>query len=107
MTPHDVALQMIRQRGTTVSDPEFIAEYLRAELDRDARAFETELQRRLRGISEAFGGMGVAFGALSVAAGYAIRSAMRFEQAAVASRMTSTPDPRWQDAPVTTYQEIR
>lgn len=32
MTPHDVALRMIRQRDTTCADPEFIAAYLAHEL---------------------------------------------------------------------------
>ena len=32
MSAHDVALRMIRQRGTTCADPEFIAAYLAHEL---------------------------------------------------------------------------
>lgn len=32
MTPYETAQRLIRQRGTTVSDPDFIATYLAAEI---------------------------------------------------------------------------
>lgn len=32
MTPYETALRLIRQRGTTLSDPAFIAAYLAEEL---------------------------------------------------------------------------
>lgn len=40
MTPYDVALRMTRQRGTTVSDPEFIEVYLQAEFEKDPIGME-------------------------------------------------------------------
>lgn len=37
MTPYDIALRLIRQRGTTTCHPEFIAAYLRAEAERERK----------------------------------------------------------------------
>ena len=56
MTPHDVALHMMRQRRSTVSDPAFIVAYLEAELAASTPvtpAVEEALIRRLQDVTDA------------------------------------------------------
>ena len=55
MTPHDVALHMMRQRHSTVSDPAFIVAYLEAELAAatPTAAVEAALIRRLEQVMAA------------------------------------------------------
>lgn len=99
MTPHETAMRLIRQRGTTVSDPAFITAYLAAELDRDPDAFLTPLQRRMRYITDGFKGLNLALAAL---AGRAIRAGAAMERASAAMEQRSAA---WDLPTVATYSE--
>lgn len=51
-TAHDVGMGMIRQRGTTTGEPEFIAAYLAEEYRRDRMLGLTAAQRLARPFAE-------------------------------------------------------
>lgn len=77
MTAHEVAMRMIRQRGTTVSQPEFIAAYLAEE----HRRATLEKFRRLGRVLADLGDPASSFTTVAVALGASIRAGARFERA--------------------------
>lgn len=79
-TAHDVGMGMIRQRGTTTGEPEFIAAYLAEECRRDRNLGLTAAQRLDRVFAEHSRALGQAFAELSRALGQAfapLNAAMR------------------------------
>lgn len=66
-TAHDVGMGMIRQRGTTTGEPEFIAAYLAEECRRDRNLGLTAAQRLDRVFAELSRALGQAFAPLNAA----------------------------------------